>query len=64
VAVSRRLGRKPCLVPFVGALPPTGGSSMIQGHTSMVLTLPLLFLMTVIFMTLSFVRRNAQRVLR
>ena len=27
----------------------TGGSSRIQGHTDIVLTLPLLFLITVIF---------------
>ena len=33
--------------------PPTGGSSMIQGHTFIVFTLPLLFLITVIFMTQS-----------
>ena len=40
---------------FVGA-PPTGGSSMTQGHTDIVFTLPLLFLITVIFMARSFVR--------
>ena len=36
--------------------PPTGGSSIIQGHTDIVFTLPLLFFTTVIFMARSFVR--------
>jgi hypothetical protein len=44
--------------------PPTGGSSRIQGQTFIVWTLPLLFLITVIFMARSFGARRAPNVLR
>jgi uncharacterized membrane protein YhaH (DUF805 family) len=42
---------------FVGD-PPTGGSSISQGQTSIVLILPLVFLITVIFMTVLCVERS------